>query len=172
MDIETIPKPLRLASCHSGGCLAPFGLWCWPPTSLVFRWLSANEPKFVAGSTGSIRSARAGCTAKAAAWYWRRGRSAAHFSISGDPNWTCAITLPGDGSVSLINGANSMALNTCASSPNLTGQLSASGTQTPSVGGRRVHPPRIHRRLRAGGHQANRQLGATGVAGASVLMHD
>lgn len=58
--------------------------------------------------------------------------AAATFTVSGDPV-TYAINLPGDGTVTLTSGANSMAVGTFTSSPSGTGTL-ASGSQTLSVG--------------------------------------
>ena len=60
--------------------------------------------------------------------------AAAQFVVSGDANLTYAITLPFNGVVLLINGANMMAVNNFTSSPNLTGTLSAGGTQMLLVG--------------------------------------
>lgn len=60
--------------------------------------------------------------------------SAASFSVTGDPNLTYAISLPGNGIVALTSGANTMAINDFTSNPALIGQLSAGGSQTLAVG--------------------------------------
>ncbi|MCJ7603738.1 MAG: DUF4402 domain-containing protein [Desulfobulbaceae bacterium] len=122
----------------------PFALACALMAPSV-SWAAAIEisntqalafGKFVAGSAGAVtvsaggvRSAGGGVVLVPSG-----GGSVAQFSVSGDPNVIYDITLPADGIVSLTSGANSMALNTFTSSPNLTGTLSAGGTQSLSVG--------------------------------------
>jgi hypothetical protein len=61
------------------------------------------------------------------------GGTAASFNITGEGTSTYAITLPADGTVTVISGANSMPVNTFTSSPATTGTLS-SGAQTVTVG--------------------------------------
>lgn len=92
---------------------------------------------FVAGSGGSVvvapsgaRSATGGVVLVAS-----RAGAAAQFSVSGDPNFTYAISLPVNGTVTLSDGAgHSMNVNNFTSSPSVTGQLSGAGTQQLSVG--------------------------------------
>lgn len=58
---------------------------------------------------------------------------AAGFTVTGDTVATYAITLPTNGTVTITNGANSMAVNDFVSNPSGTGQLTA-GTQNLAVG--------------------------------------
>lgn len=58
---------------------------------------------------------------------------AASFTVTGDTVATYAITLPTNGTVTITNGANSMAVNDFVSNPSGTGTLTA-GTQNLSVG--------------------------------------
>ncbi len=92
--------------------------------------------KFVAGSAGTVTVSPAGVrSASGGVVLVPSGAgAAAQFSVTGDPNLTYAITLPGDGAVSLTSGANSMAVTTFTSSPSPTGTLGAGGTQTLLVG--------------------------------------
>lgn len=61
--------------------------------------------------------------------------AAAQFTVSGDPNLTYDITLPANGSVALTAGpGQSMAVRDFTSSPSVTGQLGAGGSQTLNVG--------------------------------------
>lgn len=60
--------------------------------------------------------------------------SAASFSVAGDTGASYTITLPSNGSVTLTSGPNTMAVNSFTSSPASTGQLSAGGSQTVTVG--------------------------------------
>lgn len=92
---------------------------------------------FVAGSGGSVtvavnpvgRSASGGVIlVPSGIW------SAASFSVTGDSSLTYAITLPGNGVVSLTSGSNTMAVNNFTSNPASTGQLSVGGSQTLMVG--------------------------------------
>jgi hypothetical protein len=59
---------------------------------------------------------------------------AALFTVSGDPNLTYSITLPGNLDVSLTSFSNSMVVNSFASSPAGAGQLSGGGSQNLLVG--------------------------------------
>jgi Domain of unknown function (DUF4402) len=59
---------------------------------------------------------------------------AAVFAVTGAANFTYAITLPANSSVTISSGGNSMAVNDFVSSPSTTGTLSAGGTQTLKVG--------------------------------------
>lgn len=58
--------------------------------------------------------------------------SAASFTVSGQANYSYAITLPS--SVSITDGTHTMTVNTFTSSPATTGTLSAGGSQTLTVG--------------------------------------
>ncbi|MCG2659764.1 MAG: DUF4402 domain-containing protein [Kiritimatiellae bacterium] len=93
--------------------------------------------KFVAGSGGSVIVSAAGVRSASGGVVLvpSGGGSVAQFAVSGDPNLTYAITLPADGTVSLANGANTMALNAFTSNPSgAGGVLGGAGTQTLSVG--------------------------------------
>jgi hypothetical protein len=59
--------------------------------------------------------------------------AAAVFTVSGQGNYTYAITLPST-DLTITNGSSTMAVNTFTSNPSPTGTLSAGGTQTLSVG--------------------------------------
>jgi hypothetical protein len=60
--------------------------------------------------------------------------AAAAFTVSGEANYTYAITLP-TGNITLVNPSNvQMDAGTFTSSPALTGTLSAAGSQTLTVG--------------------------------------
>ncbi len=65
------------------------------------------------------------------------GMSPATFTVGGEPNATYAITLPGDGDVTLDDGGagDVMAITAWSSSPVTTGTLSGAGAQTLYVGG-------------------------------------
>lgn len=63
--------------------------------------------------------------------------SAARFEVSGDPNQTYSITLPANGTASLVNASgHSMPISDFTSNPASTGILNVSGRQTISVGAR------------------------------------
>jgi len=59
--------------------------------------------------------------------------AAASFNVAGQGNYTYAITLPTSSST-VLNGSNSMTVDTWTSSPSGTGLLSSGGTQTLTVG--------------------------------------
>lgn len=61
---------------------------------------------------------------------------AAQFVVSGDASLTYAVTLPADGTVSMLQGADSMPVNGFVSSPAATGILSPGGSQILNVGAR------------------------------------
>ena len=65
------------------------------------------------------------------------GMSPATFSVGGEPLATYAITLPGDGDVTIddAGAGDAMAITAFTSSPSGTGTLSAGGAQTFYVGG-------------------------------------
>jgi len=58
--------------------------------------------------------------------------AAASFEVTGQPNYTYAITLPN--SLVIASGDNTMIVNAFTSSPAATGTLSAAGAQTVNVG--------------------------------------
>ena len=92
--------------------------------------------KFVAASGGTVVVSPGGVRSKTGGVVLvsSGAGTAAQFAVSGDANLTYAISMPGNGVVSLVSGANSMAVNNFTSSPNLTGKLGAGGTQTLFVG--------------------------------------
>ena len=59
--------------------------------------------------------------------------AAAHFAVTGTPNYTYAITLPST-ATTVTSGANTMTVTAFTSNPGTTGTLSAAGTQTIDVG--------------------------------------
>lgn len=59
---------------------------------------------------------------------------AASFVVTGDPDLTYAVTLPGDGTVTMSDGVNSMQVNSFVSSPVSSGTLSGGGSQLLDVG--------------------------------------
>ena len=61
------------------------------------------------------------------------GASSAQFTVSGDPNATYAITLPGPTTLS-DGGSNTLTVNTFTSTPSGTGALSGGGTEILKVG--------------------------------------
>lgn len=62
--------------------------------------------------------------------------TAAQFTVSGEPNATYTIQLPGDDFVSLAGPGTKMFINNFTSSPSgVEGQLGAGGSQVLSVGG-------------------------------------
>jgi len=58
----------------------------------------------------------------------------AQFTVSGQASATYAITLPGDGTVTITDGSNTMDVDTFTSNPSGTGTLSGGGSQTLNVG--------------------------------------
>lgn len=92
--------------------------------------------RFVAGSGGAVTvSPAGGRSASGGVVLVPSGPgAAAQFVVSGDANLSYAISLPGNGVVSLTSGVNSMAVNNFTSSPSPTGTLGAGGTQTLFVG--------------------------------------
>lgn len=109
--------------------------------------------KFVAGSGGAVTvSPAGGRSASGGVVLVPSGPgAAAQFVVSGDANLSYAISLPGNGVVSLVSGANSMAVNNFTSSPSPTGVLGAGGAQTLSVGAT----------LSVGGNQASGSYSGT-----------
>jgi hypothetical protein len=92
--------------------------------------------RFVAGSGGTVTvSPAGGRSASGGVVLMPSGPgAAAQFAVSGDTNLTYAISLPGNGIVSLTSGSNAMAVNSFVSTPALTGQLSIGGSQSLMVG--------------------------------------
>lgn len=92
---------------------------------------------FVAGAGGSVVIAPSGARSASGGVVLvsSNAGAAAQFTVSGDPNFTYAITLPANGTVTLGDGAgHSMSVSNFTSSPSLTGQLSGGGSQQLSVG--------------------------------------
>lgn len=79
-------------------------------------------------SPGGARTAAGGVTLPATAGTV----SAASFTVSGEGNYTYAITLPST-DLTITDGTNTMTVNAFTSTPSATGTLS-SGTQTLNVG--------------------------------------
>jgi hypothetical protein len=63
------------------------------------------------------------------------GMSPGTFAVGGEPNATYAISLPGDGDVTLTGAGDPMSITDWSSSPSGTGVLSGGGAQTLYVGG-------------------------------------
>jgi hypothetical protein len=59
---------------------------------------------------------------------------AASFTVSGQPSQTFAITLPANGAVTLVNGANTMAVNDFLHSAGATPSLDGTGAAAFTVG--------------------------------------
>lgn len=92
---------------------------------------------FAAGAGGSVVIAPAGTRSATGSVVLISSNTgaAAQFTVSGDAEFTYAITLPADGTATLSDGAgHSMNVNSFTSSPSLTGQLSFAGSQQLSVG--------------------------------------
>lgn len=126
-------KQLRFWFALLGAVVTPA---CWAATIVIVNTQALAFGSFAAGSGGSVtvsaggmRSAGGGVALLSAG-----AGTAAQFAVSGDANLTYAISLPGNGVVSLTSGSNSMTLNNFTSSPNLTGALSVGGSQTLAVG--------------------------------------
>jgi len=62
----------------------------------------------------------------------------ASFSITGAPNTAYTITVPSDGTVTMANGGNTIAVDSFTSSPSATGTLDGAGAQTLRVGATRA----------------------------------
>lgn len=93
---------------------------------------------FVAGSGGSVAISTSGARSASGDVYLFPSSegTAAQFTVSGDPNATYTIQLPGNDFVKLTGPGADMGINDFVSSPSGTGgQLSATGSQTLSVGG-------------------------------------
>ena len=91
--------------------------------------VAASTNGTVVMAPAGTRSATGGVTLPATAG----SPVAAAFTVSGQANYTYAITLP-SASLTLTSGSASMTAGTFTSAPATTGTLSGSGTQTLSVG--------------------------------------
>lgn len=119
---------IALACAVSLGWAGPIAIGS-STQSLAFGSLVAGSGGSITVSPASVRSASGGVVLVPSG-----PGAAAQFSVTGDPSATYAISLPANGVVSLTSGANSIAVNTFTSSPNLTGTLSIGGSQTLYVG--------------------------------------
>lgn len=97
---------------------------------LLFGKFVANNGGTVVMATNGTRTATGGVVL----FNQSSTSNAASFAVTGEGSYTYAITLPGDGTVNLSDGAShSMALNSFVSNPSGTGTLT-SGAQTLLVG--------------------------------------
>lgn len=93
---------------------------------------------FVAGSGGSVAISTSGARSASGDVYLIPSSegTAAQFTVSGDPNATYTIQLPGNDFVKLTGPGADMVINDFVSSPSgAGGQLGVSGSQVLSVGG-------------------------------------
>lgn len=93
---------------------------------------------FVAGNGGSVTVSTSGARSASGDVYLIPSSegAAAQFTVSGDPDATYTIQLPGDDFVKLTGPGADMVINDVVSSPSgAGGQLGGSGSQTLSVGG-------------------------------------
>lgn len=93
---------------------------------------------FVAGSGGSVAINTSGARSASGDVYLIPSSqgAAAQFTVSGEPNATYTIQLPGDDFVKLTGPGADMVINGFVSSPSgAGGQLGGDGSQTLSVGG-------------------------------------
>lgn len=106
----------------------------WAQTIVAGQALTFGS--FAAGSGGTVTVSAAGTRSSGGGVVLVSSGpgAAAQFTVSGNANATYAITLQGNGEVSLTSGANSMAVNNFASSPGPTGQIGAGGSQTLMIG--------------------------------------
>lgn len=118
-----------------GGALAAASV-SWAAAITLGNTQTLAFGKFVAGSGGTVSIGANGMRSKSGGVVLVPSGvgTAAQFSVTGDPNVTYAISLPGNGVVSLTSGSDSMAVTNFTSSPNLAGTLGAGGSQTLSVG--------------------------------------
>jgi hypothetical protein len=125
----------RLLALVSAFIVAPYSqaqLTINHTQALGFGTFVANSGGMVTVGTNGVRSAAGGVLLLNAV-----GGSAASFNVSdSDPansNRAYIITLPDNGTVTLTNGSNSMAVNNFVSSPSDSGVLSG-GAQIVTVG--------------------------------------
>lgn len=93
---------------------------------------------FVAGNGGSVAVNTSGARSASGDVYLIPSSegAAAQFTVSGDPDATYTIQLPGNDFVKLTGPGADMVINDVVSSPSgAGGQLGGSGSQTLSVGG-------------------------------------
>lgn len=92
--------------------------------------------RIVAGSGGTVTVSPAGArSASGGVVLVPSGPgTAAQFTVSGDANATYAISVPGNGAVSLVSGPNTMPVDNFTTHPASTGQLGAGGSQTLMIG--------------------------------------
>lgn len=93
---------------------------------------------FVAGNGGSVAVSTSGARNASGDVYLIPSSegTAAQFTVSGDPDATYTIQLPGNNFVKLTGPGADMVINDVVSSPSgAGGQLGGSGSQTLSVGG-------------------------------------
>jgi spore coat protein U-like protein len=98
---------------------------------------SLSFGNFVAGNGGSVTvSTNGNRNAGGVVLIPSSQGTAAQFTVSGDPNATYTIQLPGNDVVSLTESGNGMFVNNFTSTPSgAGGQLGAGGSQALSVGG-------------------------------------
>lgn len=95
--------------------------------------------KFAAGSGGSVLITASGArsTTGGVALLSSGPGAPARFELTGDPNTAYSVTLPANGAVSLTSsGGQSMSLSDFSVSPGATGQFSALGRGSLTVGAR------------------------------------
>ena len=92
--------------------------------------VNASQNGSVVLAPAGTRTATGGVTLPATAG----APAAASFTVSGEASYTYAITLPSAPITLADNNSNSMSAGAFTSSPSATGTLSASGSQTLTVG--------------------------------------
>ena len=111
----------------------------WAQVSVAIENVqSLSFGSFVAGNGGSVTvSTNGNRNADGGVVLIRSSQgTAAQFTVSGDPNATYTIQLPGDDFVSLAGPGTDMFINNFISTPSgVKGQLGAGGSQALSVGG-------------------------------------
>lgn len=92
--------------------------------------------KFAAGAGGTVTISPNGARSRSGGVMLvpSASGSAAQFGVSGEPSTSYAVTLPANGTVALVSGDYTMAVNGFASSPNAVGQFSLGGAQTLLIG--------------------------------------
>lgn len=91
---------------------------------------------FAAGTGGTVTISAVGVRSKGGGvtLVSSGSGSAASFNVSGNASASYAITLPGNGVVSLTSGAHAMAVSAFTSNPALNGLLNGAGMQSLAVG--------------------------------------
>ena len=135
------PHALRLLpSCLPAAALVTAACLFKAPTAQAQTLASTvglSFGAFIAGTGGTVTVNANGWRSKTggAALIGQASSTAAQFFVQGTAAATYAITLPADGSVTLMDTSGlSMALNGFVSYPSATGTLSGGGMQTLSVG--------------------------------------